>query len=155
MEKAQAICIKIPDMMFPSQTEKDTYCVYWITKIWLSLQLRRGSKKVNIVVDELYQVPACQEFIRSKLSQMAKYHAKMIISCHYLEQIPIIRDELKAANSSYVLISGADKDNYKELKDELQPFTVEDLLCLKRYHALNLFKIGDGYSAFVTKLPPK
>ena len=86
---------------------------------------------------------------------MAKYHAKMIISAHYLEQIPIIRNELKAANSSYILISGADKDNYKELKDELQPYTVDDLLCLKRYHALCLIKIADGYARFTVKLPPK
>lgn len=155
MSKSQAICIKIPDEMFPSLPEKDTYCTYWITKIWLALQLRGGGRKVNIVVDELYQVPNCQDFIRSKLSQMAKYHAKMIISAHYLQQISIIRDELKAANSSYILISGADKDNYKELKDELQPYQVEDLICLKRFHALCLMKIGDGYAKFVTKLPPK
>jgi len=155
MGKSQVICIRIPDSMFPTLTDKDVYCTYWITKIWLALQLRKSDIKVNIVVDELYQVPHCQDFIRSKLSQMAKYHAKMIISAHYLEQIPIIRNELKAANSSYILISGADKDNYKELKDELQPYTVDDLLCLKRYHALCLIKIADGYARFTVKLPPK
>jgi hypothetical protein len=154
MNKAQAICIKIPDEMFPSQTEKDTYCVFWATKIWLAAQLRGGGRKVNFIVDELYQVPCCQDFIRLKLSQMAKYCLKPIISAHYLQQISIIRDELKAANSSYILISGSDKDNYNELKAELQPYTVDDLLCLKRYHALNLMKIGDGYARFVTKLPP-
>lgn len=84
---------------------------------------------------------------------MAKFSGKMIISCHYLGQIGIIRNELKAANASYMLISGCNKDNFNELKDELYPYTIEDLLNLKRYHSLNLIKINDGYAKFITRLP--
>ena len=145
--------------MFSTQVEKDLYSIYWMTKIWLALQIRdweiqdRSKRiRVNIIVDELYQVPFCQDFIRSKLSQMAKFDCKMIISCHYLGQIGIIRNELKSANT-YMLISGCDKDNYKELSAELNPYTVEDLLNLKRYHSLNLIKYGDGYAQFITQLP--
>jgi len=86
---------------------------------------------------------------------MAKFSAKMIISCHYLGQIKIIRNELKAANSSYILISGCDKDNFEELKAELAPFEIDDLLSLKRYHALCLLKCSDGYARMIVKLPPK
>jgi hypothetical protein len=107
----------------------------------------------NIIVDELYQVPSCQDFIRSKLSQMAKFGAKMIISCHYLGQIKIIRNELKSANSSYMLLAGSDKDNFNELREELSPYTVDDVLSLKRYHALCLMKYEQGYARFVAKLP--
>lgn len=109
---------------------------------------------VNLIVDELYQVPHCQEFLRSKISQMAKFACKPIISCHYLNQIEPIRDELKAANSSYMLIAGSDKDNYRELANELHPYTVEDVLSLKTHHSLNLLKTSDGCARFVTKLPP-
>lgn len=161
IQKNQLICLRMPEVMFSTETEKDIYCTYWITKIWLALQIRKWEIpdrnkhiKVNIIVDELYQVPHTQDFIRSKLSQMAKFSAKMIISCHYLGQIPIIRNELKAANSSYMLISGCDKDNYKELKDELYPYTLEDLLNLKRYHSLNLIRYEKGWAKFITKLPP-
>jgi len=160
IQENQLICIRMPENMFSTETEKDIYCTYWITKLWLALQIRKWQiadrdqhVKVNIFVDELYQVPNTQDFIRSKLSQMAKFSAKMIISCHYLGQIPIIRNELKAANSSYMLISGCDKDNYRELKDELYPYTVEDLLNLKRYHSLNLIKYENGYAKFITVLP--
>jgi hypothetical protein len=151
----------MPEMIFTTTTDKDIYTTYWITKIWLALQIREWNikdvskrVKVNIVVDELYQVPYTQNFIRIKLSQMPKFTAKMIISCHHLEQIDIIREELKAANSSYMLVSGCNKKNYKELQEELEPYTVEDLLALKRFHSLNLIKFGDGYSKFITKLPP-
>lgn len=160
IQKSQLICLRMPDSMFSTESEKDVYCTYWVTKIWLALQLRKRDVprnkqiRVNIVVDELYQVPKCQEFIKSKLSQMAKFSGKMIISCHYLRQIDNIRDELKSANSSYMLLAGSDKENYKELKDELAPFVLEDLLSLKRYHSLNLLKITNGYARFITKLPP-
>ncbi|MBU3812288.1 MAG: hypothetical protein H9893_11610 [Candidatus Niameybacter stercoravium] len=103
--------------------------------------------------DELYQTPNCQEFLKSKLSQIAKFYAKPIISCHYLGQIPGIRGELKAANTSYMLIAGCDKMNYNELKEELDPYTLDDLLHLKRYHSLNLVKTSDGYARFITGLP--
>ena len=52
-----------------------------------------------------------------------------------------------------MLISGCNKDNYSELKEELKPYELEDLLDLERYHSLNLIKTGDNYSTFITKLP--
>ncbi|NEZ47813.1 hypothetical protein FDF74_11535 [Clostridium niameyense] len=161
MQKAQLICIRMPEVMFSTEQEKDIYCTYWLTKIWGALQVRRwnipNSKeriKVNLIFDELYQVPNCQEFLRSKLSQIAKFSCKPIISCHYLGQISLIRNELKAANSSYMLISGCDKDNFRELKEELEPYELEDLLNLKRYYSLNLIKYSGGWAKFITKLPP-
>jgi len=157
MQKSQLICLKMPESMFATEKEKDIYCTYWMTKIWLALQIRKrdyeSRTSVNVIVDELYQVPSCQDFIRSKLSQMAKFNAKMIISCHFLGQIKIIRDELKAANSSYILLSGSDKDNFNELKAELAPYEVDDVLHLKRYHALGLLKYEQGYAKLVVRLP--
>lgn len=161
IQKSQLICLKMPEIMFTTEGEKDSYCTYWMTKIWLALQIRNWyipnerHIKLNIIVDELYQVPNTQEFLRSKLSQMAKFTSKVMISCHYLGQIGIIRNELKAANSSYILIAGCDKDNFRELADELKPYELEDLLNLKRFHALNLIKYENGYASFITSLPPQ
>lgn len=160
MEKSQLICIKMPEVMFATEQEKDIYCTYWLTKIWGALQVRKWKykdvkhiKKVNIIFDELYQVPKCQNFLRSKLSQMAKFAAKPIISCHYLDQISLIKNELKAANSSYMLLQGCDKNNFKELKEELAPYSLDDLLNLKRYSALCLLKYSKGWSKFIVKMP--
>lgn len=160
IQKPQAIFIKMPDNMFSTETEKDIYATYWLTKLWAALQQRLWKTenendliKVNMYFDELYQTPNCQEFLKSKLSQIAKFHAKPIISCHYLGQIQGIRGELKAANTSYMLIAGCDKMNYSELKEELDPYVLDDLLHLKRYHSLNLIKTSDGYARFITQLP--
>lgn len=162
MQKNQLITIRMPEIMFSTEQEKDIYCTYWVTKIWGALQKRKwdtakleNRTKVNIVFDELYQVPNCQDFLRSKLSQIAKFSCKPIISCHYLGQISIIRNELKAANSSYILLQGCDKDNFKELSIEFanSGYTVYDLLHLKRYYALDLIKYENGWWSGITKLP--
>ena len=160
MQKAQLINIRMPEVMFSTEQEKDVYCTYWLTKIWSSLQVRKWNIpnaenriKVNLLFDELYQVNNCQYFLKSKLSQIAKFSAKSIISCHYLGQIGIIRNELKASNASYMIISGADKDNFNEMKQELAPYELDDLLNLKRYESLNLIRYSNGWARFISKLP--
>lgn len=160
MQKNQLICLRMPETMFGTDAERDVYTTYWMTKLWLSLQIREqqiGDRsklvKVNLVIDELYQVENTQKFLSDKLSRLAKFGAKPIISAHYLNQIKHIRDELRSANASYMLISGCDKKNFNELQSELHPFTEEDLLKLPRYQSLNLLKSKDGYARFITKLP--
>lgn len=162
LESGKLITIQMPETMFNTEEEKDIYCTYWLTKIWGALQIRFANipleedrKQVNLIYDELYQVPKTQEFLRLKINQIAKKTCKPIISCHSLEQIKYIRPELKSANTSYMLISGCNKDNYNELKEELQPYELEDLLSLEPYHSLNLIKCDKGWSTFITKLPYK
>jgi hypothetical protein len=160
VQKNQLICIKMPETMFSTDNERDVYTTYWMTKIYLALQVRsenipdrNDQRKVNLIIDELYQVQNTEQLLKQRLSRMAKFGMKPIISCHYLNQIKHIRDELRSANASYMLISGCDKENFKELKSELYPFTEEDLLKLPRYHSMNLIKCKDGYGKFITKLP--
>jgi hypothetical protein len=160
LQKNQLITIRMPETMFSTDGERDVYTTYWITKLWLALQVRgqqipdrKKLTKVNIVFDELYQVQNTEKFLTEKLSRLAKFAAKPIISCHYLNQIKHIRDELRSANASYMLISGCDKKNFNELKDELAPFELEDLLRLPRFRSLNLLKNKNGYARFITTLP--
>jgi hypothetical protein len=121
MQKNQVICIRMPESKFPTQGERDIATTYWITKIWLALQIRADKirdkskrKKVNLVIDEIYQVENTEKFMTSKLSQIAKFICKPIISCHYINQLQHMRRELRSANTSYMLIAGCDKDNYKD-----------------------------------------
>lgn len=162
MQKNQVICIRMPESKFPTQGERDIATTYWITKIWLALQIRadkfrdkKDRRKVNLVIDEIYQVENTEKFMTSKLSQIAKFICKPIISCHYINQLRHMRKELRSANTSYMLIAGCDRDNYSELKDELYPFTSEDLAHMKPYHAMNYVKSREGYARFITKLPGK
>ncbi|MHB1420761.1 MAG: type IV secretory system conjugative DNA transfer family protein [Bacillota bacterium] len=160
MQKSQLICIKMPETMFATDGERDIYTVYWLSKLWLALQIRaqevpdrRKHIKANLIIDELYQVDNSMKWLTEKLSRLAKFSLKPILSCHYLNQIKPIREELRSANTSFLLISGCDSKNFHELSSELYPFTEEDLLRLPRYHSLNLVKSKDGYARFITHLP--
>lgn len=160
IQKPQLITLKMPESMFSTDNERDVYATYWLSKLWLALQVRSQITtgrdkltKVNLIIDELYQVQNTEKYLTEKLSRLAKFGLKPIISCHYLNQIKQIREELRSANASYILISGCDKKNYLELKDELYPFELQDLLNLPRYHSMNLIKNNEGYARFITKLP--
>jgi hypothetical protein len=161
MQKPQLICIKMPEHMFTTDNEKDVYATYWITKLWMALQIRKqkfknnrdAMTKCNLVIDELYQVENTEKFLTSKLSRLPKFNIKPIISCHYLNQIKHIREELRSASASYLLIAGCDKQNFAEFKEELRPFELDDLLALKRFHAMSLIKTKSGYAKMITALP--
>lgn len=162
IQKSQLICIKMPEAMFSTAQEKDVFCCYWFSKLWLSLQLRKNDIsrekhiKTNIFIDEIYQVEKCQNLMSEKLSQMPKFSSKLIATCHYLDQIPVLRNELKASNASYMILQGSNVKNFDTLKQEFQNlgYSAEDLLNLKRYHALCLLSYQNGYWAGTVKMPP-
>lgn len=162
LQKGKAIFIKMPENKFGTPEERDIITTYWLTKIWLALQIRASKitnrydrTTVNIITDELNQLNAAQEFVGLKLDQCAKFGGKFVISTMYINQLKI-REKLRTANTSYIIISGSDKTNFNELKEELQQFqfTLEDLFNLKRYNSLNLIKYEKGYCAFISQLPP-
>ncbi|AZU61095.1 hypothetical protein [Neobacillus mesonae] len=159
IEKNQLICIKMPEDMFNTDVERDVYTTYWISKVWLALQIRASlipkdkRKTVNLIIDELYQVQNTEEFLSTKLNRLSKFRLKPIVSCHYLDQLRHMKKELSGANASYMLLSGCDKANFSELSHELKPFELESLLNLPKHHSLNLIKNNTGYGRFITKLP--
>lgn len=161
IQKNQLIVIKMPQATFQTEGERDTITLYWLTKLWISLMVRaekvrdrKQRKKVNFIIDELYQAPNVEKFIKRILSQIAKFGAKPIVTCHYINQLQYLREELRSANTSYMLLAGCDSKNFDELKTELQPFTVDDLLNMKMFHSLNYMKNKTGYAKFITALPP-
>src|SRR5690606_3994164 len=62
IQKNQLICLQMPEDMFSTDGERDIYTTYWITKLWLALQVRgkqidrNKHTKLNLIIDELYQV---------------------------------------------------------------------------------------------------
>lgn len=161
IQKNKAMFIKMPKNRFGTPEERDIITTYWLTKIWLALQMRAAKMPdrydrttVNIITDEFNQLNSSQVFVGEKLSQCAKFVGKFIISTMYINELKI-RERLRTANTSYILISGSDKTNYNELKEEFQQrgFTLEDLFNLKRHHSLNLIRYEKGYAKFITKLP--
>lgn len=157
IEKGRVILIKMPEIKFPLQYVKNVLVTYFNTKVWLAAQIRGSMylkpKRFHIIEDEIYQARTTEKILRDILPQTRKVGSKFVFSCHYLSQIETIKEALKASGSSYMLLQGTDKKNYEELKEELQPYELEDLLNLKQWHSLNLIKYEKGYAKFITHLP--
>jgi hypothetical protein len=77
------------------------------------------------------------------------------MTCHFLKQLGALLNSLKSSGVSYVLIAGTEKENLEMLKEELQPFTVEDGLNLKNHTSLNIVNYGNQYARFIGRLPLK
>lgn len=154
MNKGKVILIKMPEDKFNTKYIKNVLVTFFLTKIWLSCQIRgtmyEKPLRNHVIIDEVFQVPTCELILKNILVQARKYQLKFVFSAHYLSQINTISEALKASGSSYILFSGTDKKNFKELEDELSPYTVDDLLNLKERHSLNLIKTKNGYARFVT-----
>ncbi|HBJ2602689.1 TPA: hypothetical protein ACXDAM_002212 [Clostridium botulinum] len=158
MEERKTVLIKMPEHKFNNVMVKNVLITFFTSKIILATKLR-GSlherpSRCNIFYDEIYQAPTAENIICSVLSQLRKFGTKIIISAHYMDQLSNnLKNEIKASGASYMLLQGADKKNFNELKEELMPYELEDLLKLKQFHSLNLIRYKGGYAKFITKLP--
>ena len=111
---------------------------------------------MHLIIDEPHQVPVVTNYLKPLLPQMRKFRLKPVFATQSLLQLENILDDMKSAGFSYMLLAGSDKVNFKLLQDELDPYQVEDLLELERFHSLNLIPDEKGVlRAFISKLPPK
>jgi hypothetical protein len=158
MEEGKTILIKMPEDKFNNTMVKNVLVTFFTSKIVLSTKLRGAlheePSRCNVFFDELYQAPTAEGIICNVLSQLRKFGTKIIISAHYMDQLaPKLKQEIKASGASYMLLQGADKKNFDELKEELNPYELEDLLKLEQFNSLNLIRYKHGYAKFITKLP--
>lgn len=158
IEEGKTILIKMPEHKFNNTMVKNVLITFFTSKIILATKLRgvlhEQPSRCNVFYDEIYQAPTAENIICDVLSQLRKFGTKIIISAHYMDQLSNnLKNEIKASGASYMLLQGADKKNFNELKEELLPYELEDLLKLKQFHSLNLIRYQKGYAKFITKLP--
>lgn len=158
----RSIVIKMRQDIFGSEHIRNFLAVFFTTKVWIaSLNRKSNAKKgeplrrVHFIIDEPHQVPKIFDMLIPKMPQMRKQRLKPVFATQSLIQLESINDSMKSSGFSYMLLSGADKANYVLLKEELLPYTVNDLLQLDRHCSLNLVTTDNGrLKPFTTKLPP-
>ena len=157
MEQGKVVLLKMRESDFPSKMAKNLLVTYWISKIWLASQLR-GSlteqpRKVNIIVDEIFQAPTSLTNLEYILPQCRKFGCKFILSTQYIRQLTKIFDTLEASGCTYMLLKGALEEDFKHFESKLSDFEFEDLRDMKKFHSLNIVFYSDGYASFISKLP--
>lgn len=158
IEDGKSIFILIPQTKFPNPIIRDILTTFFISRLWLTVQLRTNNKKArlcNIVFDEVHQVPTTARFLSNHITEFRRHRLGLILSCHFLKQLKDLLNSLKSSGASYIFIAGTEKENLEYMKQELEPFTVDDGLKLKPFTSLNVVNYGNQYAKFITKLPRK
>ena len=160
--EGKVIIIKMRQDKFGSEHMRNMLTLYFVTRIWEACVNRYSKsngeelRRVHFIIDEPHQVPVVTNYLKPLLTQMRKFRLKPVFATQSLLQLEHILDDLKGAGFSYMLLAGSDKVNFNLLKDELEPYEVEDLLELERFHSLNLVPDEKGVlKPFISKLPHK
>lgn len=159
MDEGKIILVKMPQEYFATPYSKNVIVTYLFTKVWAAT-LIRGSrqpqpKRFHIIVDEIFQARTAMKMLKEQeiLPQTRKFGDRFVFSCQYLGQIELIDQTLRSAGASYMLMKGSGKANFNEFKDELAPYTLDDMEALPQWYSLNLINYEDGRAKFVTQLP--
>ena len=156
IEDGKSIFIHIPQTKFPNQNTRDILTTFFISRIWLAVQLRENNKDArlcNVIFDEVHQVPTTARFLSNHITEFRRHRLGVILSCHYLKQMKELLTALKSSGASYVLIAGTEKENLESLREEILPFTVEEGMKLKPHTSINVVNYGNQYAKFITSLP--
>ncbi len=138
------ILISIPKMRFGSYAI-DIIMAFLINKIWLTLQARPINSVLEtgvptfILMDEPHQFMRSSDLWREMVVETRKWRGAMVWFFHTWEQIKSknssLAKEMKSAGMHYVLYSSS-KDTWRDLAEEIAPFTINEALELPKYHAI-------------------
>lgn len=117
------------------------------TKIDLAMTLRKESNQhpFFVLFDEPHQFLKSTKTWKSATVESRKWRIGYVWMFHSWEQIPRdLAEIIKSAGPHYHLYS-CSKRTFSDLTEEIAPFTVEDGLKLKKFHAINVIRAGsDG-----------
>lgn len=156
IEEGKTIVVSVPQYHFKSKKIRDMIATYYFSRIWLAVQTRRDNENAtpcHILMDEVYTIKGTMKLIETNISEFRRHRLGLFVSCHFLKQFGHVLESIKSVGTSFILLSGTEKSNYEMLKEELQPFELDDLLNLKQYHGLVLQKYEDGYVKYIAKIP--
>jgi len=156
IREGKSIFIMIPQNLFPNIMIRDILTTFFISRVWLTVQMREDNKNArlcNVIFDEVHQVPTTARFLSNHITEFRRHRLGLILSCHFLKQFKDLLTGLKSSGASYVLIAGTEKENFEALKEEISPFTLEDGLTLKSHTSLNIVNYGNQYAKFIARLP--
>lgn len=155
MNEGKAVYIKMPQNIFKDKTTKDIIVTYFMTRIIMSCYERSNIDKPNIahiVVDEVHQIPTAANLLKDYITEFRKFGIAPYFTVHYLKQFRSLLDAVKSSGASYMLLNGLEKENLMVLKEEIEPFTIEEAMNLGKWESLNVIRHNNQYSKFISKM---
>lgn len=113
-------------------------------KLDIAMPFRRDEFPFSIIYDEPHQYLRSVNLWKNVAVEARKYRLSYTWLFHSWEQIPRDLSQIIKDAGPHYFLYGSSKDTYKGLKEEITPFTIEDGLQTKRYHAICALKVGNG-----------
>lgn len=160
----KCILIKVPVAEL-GEAATDAIVAFLISKIWLTVQTRDRSRVIDhgvptfLLMDEPHQFMSSVENWKRMVVESRKWRLGLVWFFHTWEQIRDKSKELsktiKSAGIHYILYNSS-KDTWKELQEEIMPYTIAEAMEMPRYHALVITHTKDGPvpPMFVKMEPP-
>lgn len=127
------------------------------TKIDLAMTLRKAQHPFFVILDEPHQFMRSARTWKSATVESRKWRVGYVWLFHSWEQIPRdLAEIVKSAGPHYTLYASS-KKTFTDLTEEIAPYTVEDGIKLKRFHAINVLRSESGMERpFIAKMaaPP-
>ena len=156
IQEGKSIFIMIPQNLFPNPKTRDIITTYFMTRIWLTAQIREdnsNSRLCNLIFDEVHQMPNTASFIAQHVNEFRRHRLGLTISCHYLAQFKELEEAMLSKRTNYIICQSTQKDNVKKLAEEIAPFTLDDLSKLKLHEAICSINYPSGRYNFIGMLP--
>lgn len=156
IEEGKTIVVSVPQHDFKSKKIRDMIGLYYFSRIWLAVQSRKDNENAtpcHIFFDEVYTIPSTLKLLEEHITEFRRHRLGFFTSCHHLGQFGDTLTSFKSAGGNYILFSSAEKNSFNLLKEEVDPFELEDLMRLKEHHAIVVQRGKDGYSRYIGRIP--
>ena len=156
IEEGKTIVVSVPQHDFKSKKIRDMIGLYYFSRIWLAVQSRKDNENAtpcHIFFDEVYTIPSTLKLWEEHITEFRRHRLGFFTSCHHLGQFGDTLTSFKSAGGNYILFSSAEKNSFNLLKEEVDPFELEDLMRLKEHHAIVVQRGKDGYSRYIGRIP--
>jgi hypothetical protein len=146
--------IDVPDR-YNTREAKDVLINLISFKIDAAMSLRKDEFPFAIIYDEPHQYMKSAKLWKNVAVESRKYRLAYTWLFHSWEQIPnSLGQIIKDAGPHYIIYSSS-KGTYRGLLEEISPYTVEDGLNTKKYHAICALRFGDQrITPFVANMTP-
>lgn len=156
MSQRKAVVIDVPKSELGPEAV-DLIVNLLSTKIDLAMTLRAEENQFPFFVlfDEPHQFIRSARTWKSAAVESRKWRIGYVWLFHSWEQIPRdLAGIIKDAGPHYHLYMSS-KRTFQDLREEIMPFTVEDALKLKRFHAINILRTGGEVATpFIAHMSP-
>ena len=155
IQQGKSIFVKIPQNKFPDDDTRDMLAVFYFSRLWLTVQIRKenkDSKLCHCVLDEIKSLPVLASFMEKHITEFRRHRMALTISAHGLAQFGKLLTQLTDSGASFIIMPPCDKKNLEALKEEMKPFTIEECMDLKPHHGLCIINYGNQYWKGICKM---